>query len=61
MRSCSWWPRTWKPLAGQPRPNGAATAAAHVDALTRLDMIDGFAVGLEPAGTGDRTETEGYN
>ena len=34
---------------------------SHVDALTRLDMIDGFAVGLEPAGTGDTTETEGYN
>jgi hypothetical protein len=34
---------------------------AHVDALTRLDMIDGFAVGLEQAGTGDTTETEGYN
>ena len=34
---------------------------AHVDALTRLDMIDGFAVGLEPAGAGDTTETEGYN
>ncbi len=33
----------------------------HVDALTRLDVIDGFAVGLEPAGTGDSTETEGYN
>ena len=34
---------------------------AHVDALTRLDMIDGFAVGLETAGSGDATETEGYN
>ena len=34
---------------------------AHVDALTRLDMIDGFAVGLEAAGSGDTTETEGYN
>jgi hypothetical protein len=34
---------------------------AHVDALTRLDMIDGFAVGLEAAGAGDATETEGYN
>ncbi len=33
----------------------------HVDALTRLDMIDGFAVGLQPAGTGDTTESEGYN
>jgi hypothetical protein len=34
---------------------------AHVDALTRLDMIDGFAVGLEPGGSGDSTETTGYN
>ena len=34
---------------------------AHVDALTRLDMVDGFAVGLELAGAGDATETEGYN
>jgi hypothetical protein len=33
----------------------------HVDALTRLDVIDGFAVGLEPAATGDSIETEGYN
>jgi hypothetical protein len=33
----------------------------HVDALTRLDMIDGYAVGLAPGGTGDTTETEGYN
>jgi hypothetical protein len=34
---------------------------AHVDALTRLDMIDGYAVGLAPEGTGDATETQGYN
>ena len=34
---------------------------AHVDALTRLDMIDGFAVGLEAAGSGDATETKVYN
>jgi hypothetical protein len=33
----------------------------HIDALTRLDVIDGFAVGLEPATTGDSIETEGYN
>jgi hypothetical protein len=33
----------------------------HIDALTRLDVIDGFAVGLEPAATGDIFETEGYN
>jgi hypothetical protein len=34
---------------------------AHVDALTRLDMVDGFAIGLEQAGSGDATETVGYN
>ena len=34
---------------------------AHVDALTRLDMIDGFAISLERGGSGDQTETEGYN
>lgn len=34
---------------------------AHVDALTRLDMIDGFTIALESGGSGDRTETEGYN
>lgn len=34
---------------------------AHVDALTRLDMIDGFTIALEAGGAGDRTETEGYD
>jgi hypothetical protein len=34
---------------------------AHVDALTRLDMIDGYTINLEGAGSGDRTETQGYN
>ncbi len=33
---------------------------AHVDALTRLDMIDGYTIGLEDGGSGDLTETEGY-
>ncbi|HUC04929.1 MAG TPA: DUF1543 domain-containing protein [Acidimicrobiales bacterium] len=56
-------------VAGDP---GAARRAAkakwggegrsHVDALTRLDRIDGFRVALEPSDmTGDATETEGYN
>ena len=31
------------------------------DALTRLDMIDGFAIGLEHHGDGDSTETVGYD
>jgi hypothetical protein len=34
---------------------------AHVDALTRIDMIDGYTIGLEGGGSGDRIETEGYN
>ncbi|HEV3369680.1 MAG TPA: DUF1543 domain-containing protein [Acidimicrobiales bacterium] len=34
---------------------------AHVDALTQLDMIDGYAIDLQEAGSGDRTTTEGYN
>jgi Domain of Unknown Function (DUF1543) len=36
---------------------------AHVDALTRLDRIDGYTIGLEHQGDGDGdiTETEGYN
>jgi hypothetical protein len=33
----------------------------HVDAVTRLDMIDGYAVSLQQAGSGDATEMEGYN
>jgi hypothetical protein len=37
----------------------------HVDALTRLDRIDGYAIGLERREDGDEkgdvTETEGYN
>jgi hypothetical protein len=32
-----------------------------VDALTRIDMVDGYVIRLEEAGSGDRTETEGYN
>jgi Domain of Unknown Function (DUF1543) len=34
---------------------------AHVDALSRLDMVDGYAIGLEHAGSGDAMETVGYN
>jgi hypothetical protein len=34
---------------------------AHVDAVTRLDQIDGFAITLSSAGRGDATAMEGYN
>ena len=60
-RWCSSSPKTLSRPAAPPRRNGVATADAHVDALTRLDMIDGFTIGLEKGGSGDRTETEGYN
>jgi hypothetical protein len=33
----------------------------HVDALTRLDVIDGHAISLAASGLGDVMETEGYN
>jgi hypothetical protein len=33
----------------------------HVDALTRLDVIDGFGVELEERGGGDTLPTVGYN
>ncbi len=33
----------------------------HVDALTRLEVVDGHAITLEASGAGDVTETEGYN
>ena len=34
---------------------------AHVDALTRLDMVDGYGIGLTRCGEGDATETVGYD
>ncbi len=33
----------------------------HVDALQRVEMVDGFAVRLERAGEGDRLELDGYD
>ncbi len=33
----------------------------HVDALTKVERVDGYAIGLRPDGAGDVTETEGYN
>jgi hypothetical protein len=33
----------------------------HVDALTRLDMIDGYAIALRQQGEGDALETVGYD
>jgi Domain of Unknown Function (DUF1543) len=34
---------------------------SHVDALTRIDAIDGFAIGLDQQGGGDTVQTVGYN
>jgi Domain of Unknown Function (DUF1543) len=33
----------------------------HLDALERIEMVDGFRVDVVPAGSGDRTELYGYN
>ena len=33
----------------------------HLDALQRVDRVDGFAVALSEAGSGDMLETETYN
>jgi Domain of Unknown Function (DUF1543) len=47
------------------RAKWSGDGRAHVDALTRLDRIDGYAIGLERRGDddgdGDVTITEGYN
>lgn len=45
------------------RAKWGGDGSAHVDALTRLDRIDGYAIGLEREGDGegDVIETEGYN
>ncbi len=34
---------------------------AHVDALTQIAMIDGYAIELHGGGSGDETRTEGYD
>jgi Domain of Unknown Function (DUF1543) len=33
----------------------------HVDALQRIDRVDGYQVTLVPAGAGDHTELDSYN
>jgi hypothetical protein len=33
----------------------------HVDALQRIEMVDGFAVRLEQAGDGDQVELDDFN
>jgi hypothetical protein len=33
----------------------------HVDALQRIDRVDGFAIELNASGNGDRTALESYN
>jgi len=33
----------------------------HVDALQRIEMVDGFAVRLEQIGQGDRVELDDFN
>ncbi len=37
------------------------TGRAHVDALERIEVVDGFQIQLEQVGEGDRTEIESFN
>ena len=39
----------------------SGSGRGHVDAVTRLEMIDGYRVTLEQGGAGDITDMEGYN
>jgi hypothetical protein len=39
----------------------SGSGRSHVDALQRIEMVDGFRIELVPAGAGDRTELHGYN
>jgi hypothetical protein len=39
----------------------SGTGRGHVDALQRIDRVDGFAVTLHPSAEGDRMEIDSYN
>ena len=43
------------------RDKWGGDGSGHVDAVTRLDMIDGHAITLVLSGQGDATAMEGYN
>ena len=39
----------------------SGSGRGHVDALQRIDMVDGFEVALARTGEGDRIEVDNYN
>ena len=39
----------------------SGSGRSHVDALQRIDMVDGFEVALARTGEGDRIEVDSYN
>ena len=39
----------------------SGSGRGHVDALQRIDMVDGFEVALARTGEGDRIEVDSYN
>jgi hypothetical protein len=43
------------------RTKWSGAGRGHVDALQRIDMVDGFEVSLAEAGTGDRLTLDDYN
>ena len=58
---CSSWRTTPQRPSKAAKQKWGGGGRGHVDAVTRLDMIDGYAVSLQLAGSGDATEMEGYN
>jgi hypothetical protein len=43
------------------RAKWSGTGKGHVDALQRIDRVDGFEIGLHPKGEGDQTALDSYN
>ena len=60
-RWCSWSPTTSSRRGRAAKAKWGGLGRPHVDALTRVDRIDGYAVALTPGEDGDATDTIGYN
>ena len=43
------------------RAKWSGTGQGHVDALQRIDRVDGFEIGLHPKGEGDHIALDSYN
>ncbi len=50
-----------KEAKAQAKAKWSGVGRGHVDALQRIEMIDGFEITLAEAGTGDRVVLDDYN